>query len=105
VGARGRRRWCGLSAYVGSRTRYVGFLLAVRSFVPELLDVLAVHLSQGTMVFTVNILDMTRIKCLLSHFLHLGQLVPGQTVAALLPQNASTVVDADGEEIVPIEQP
>src|SRR5207244_9227098 len=78
-------------------------IAGVTSFLPSLLDVVALHLTQGSMSVYGDFLGHDPYKAPGSPFPASRQLLPGQTVAAVLPQIASPVVDADVEQVVPIE--
>lgn len=83
---------------------YCGFHFAASfvSLVPSLLDVLALHFTQGGMSVYGDFLGHDPYKAPSSPFPASRQLLPGQNVTALLPQNTSTV-DAVGEIVVPVE--
>jgi len=73
------------------------------SLLPHVLDVLAVHLSQGTMSVHGEYIGHDPYQVPAPSFSTSRPVSPGQTVAAILPQQASPVGDADGEHVVPIE--
>jgi hypothetical protein len=80
------------------------FVASCFSFVPSLLDVLALHLSQGRMSVYGEFLGHEPYKPPASPFPASQPALSGQKVTALLPQNAAADVTADeANEIVPVE--
>jgi hypothetical protein len=78
------------------------FVAACFSFVPSLLDVLALHLSQGRMSVYGEFLGHEPYKPPASPFPASQPSLPGQHPSALLPQHAASIEVADTtEEIVP----
>ena len=73
---------------------------AMASFLPHVFDVLAVHLSGGTMSVHGEYIGHDPHKVPPLAFSASRHLLPGQQVTAFLPQNTSTMVDALGQDIV-----